>query len=88
MNQAQLAELGRYFDEYMYGDRKQPGVRQAVFLFKAIAKDLYGLESSQIREKYTLEKYIAQILIPDVVADLERRQATHPVILPEKILRK
>lgn len=85
MQEAQLVELGRYFDEYMYGDRKLPGTQQAIYAFKATARDLYVTESEQLREKYTFESYISQILIPDVTAHLNKRQAAHPVIVPEKI---
>ena len=85
MHASQLAELGRYFDEYMYGDRKLPGTQQAIFAFKACARELYSAESSQLKETYTLERYIATILVPEVAADLNKRQAAHPVIVPDKV---
>ena len=54
MDLAQLVELGRYFDEYMYGDRKQTGVQQAVYVFKATARELYVAEPDQLRENTPL----------------------------------
>lgn len=50
MDESQLAELGGYFDEYMFGDRKLPGVRQAVFCFKTVARDVYASASEEMKK--------------------------------------
>ena len=88
MDEPQLAEMGRYFDEYMYGDRKLPGVQQAVLCFKNIARDVYASASEEMKKALSFERYIAVIIIPEVLADLEKRQSPHPAIMPEKISKK
>jgi len=88
MDESQLAEMGRYFDEYMYGDRKQTGVQQAVICFKAIARDVYAVAPEELKKKLNFERYIAIIIIPEVLAHLEKRQSPHPAVMPEKISKK
>jgi hypothetical protein len=88
MDESQVAELGRYFDEYMYGDPKLPGTQQAVLCFKAIARDVYASAPEEMKKALSLERYIAAIIIPEVLAHLEKRQSPHPAIMPEKISKK
>lgn len=88
MDESQLAEMGRYFDEYMYGDRKQPSVKQAVFCFKAVARDVYAMAPEELKKTLNFERYISIIIIPEVLADLEKRQSPHPAVMPEKISKK
>jgi len=84
MEEEQLAELGQYFDEYMFGDPTKPQTQQAIFCFKSIARDVYACESQELKDKIAFERYIALVVIPEVVAFLDKRQAKHPVLTPEK----
>jgi hypothetical protein len=85
MDEGQLAELGRYFDEYMFGDPKKPETQQAIFCFKSIARDVFAGESEDMKKKLTFEHYIAVVINPEVMAFLDRRQAKHPVVTPERV---
>jgi len=84
MDDAQLAELGRLYDEYMLGDPKSAETRQAIFLYKALARDLYCKHSEEFRNKITFDAFIAVVLNPEVLAYLEKQQTPHPTITPEK----
>ncbi len=81
---SQLAELGRFYDEYMLGDPKSTETQQAKVFYRAIARDLYCQHSEEFRHKTTFESFIAVILNPEVLAYLEKRQTAHPTIMPEK----
>ena len=85
MDEGQLAELGRYFDEYMYGNPKLPGTQQAILCFKVIARDIYNTAPEELKKRTTFERYISAFVIPEVLAFLNKRQASYPVILPERI---
>jgi hypothetical protein len=84
MDEGQLAELGLYYDEYMFGDRKKPQTQQAIFCLKAIARDVYAVASEDLKKKLTFEQYLALVILPDVLLYLDRRQAKYPVVTPER----
>ena len=88
MDEGQLVELSRYFDEYMFGDRKKPETQQAALFFKSVARGIYSNESEVLKKKMNLEQYIALVIHPEVLSFLDKRQAKHPVITPEKITPK
>ena len=88
MDEGQLAELGIYFDEYMFGDRKKPETQQAIYCFKSIARDVYTLAGGEVKTKLNLEQYIAAVINPEVMVFLNKRQAKHPVVTPEKVTQK
>ena len=85
MDEGQLAELSRYFEEYMFGDPKNPGTRQAIFCFKVIARDIYSCEGEALKKKMSFEQYIALVIHAEVMSFLNKRQAKHPVVTPEKV---
>jgi len=85
MEEAQLAELGRLFDEYLFGNRKLPATQQAILIYKAIARDVYAAQTDAIKTKYTLDRFIAEIVNVDVLDYLKKRQTAHPTITPERL---
>jgi len=84
MEEAQLAELGRLFDEYMFGNRKLPATQQAILIYKAIVRDVYAIQTDALKAKYTFERFIADIVNVEVLEYLKKRQTAHPTITPEK----
>jgi hypothetical protein len=88
MDDAQLAELAQYYEEYLFGDRKSPQTQQAKLLFKSAAKCLYDLQPDWIQSKFDVDGYAAAFLIPEALAYLEKRQTAHPTITPERVTPK
>jgi hypothetical protein len=84
MEESQLAELSQHYDAYMLGALKNPETQRAMVMYKAIARTLYTLESDAIKAKFTFEKYVAFVVNVEVLAYLEKRQSTHPTVLPER----
>jgi hypothetical protein len=88
MDDAQLAELARYYEEYMFGDRKSPQTLQAKLLFKSIAKCIYDQQPEGVWSKFDVDGYAAACLIPEALAYLDKRQTAHPSITPERVTPK
>jgi hypothetical protein len=88
MDESQLAELGGYYDDYLYGNRKLASTQQAIVCFKAIAREIHAAAGGENKTKLKLEQYIAVILLPEVLQYLDKRQAKHPVVTPEILKKK
>jgi hypothetical protein len=85
MDESQLAELGQFYDEYLYGNRKLASTQQAICLFKAMARYVHTAAGGETATKLNLEQYIAAVILPEVLQYLDKRQAKHPVVTPEMV---
>jgi len=88
MDEAKLAELGQYYDEYMLGDPKSFQTQQAIIVYKSIARDIYAVQSEELKKRLNFERFVALIINQEVLEYLEKRQAAHPVVSPERVLPK
>jgi hypothetical protein len=88
MDDMQLAEMGRYYDEYMAGNPKSPETQQAILIYKSIAREIYAAQSDELKQKFTFEGFVAAAITPEVLAYLRKNQSAHPTIMPERVTLK
>jgi hypothetical protein len=67
-----LILLTSLYEEYEYAaDPTTPAVRRAKLVFDSECRRIYDAESPGLRDKMSLEKYIAAVVIPDVLRQIQ-----------------
>ncbi len=84
MDERQLQELARYYEEYLHGDPRLASTKQARLIFESEAHKLYAAQSDEYRAKASFENFREHELVPRVDTFLSRRQSTFPTITPER----
>lgn len=66
-----LVLLASLYEELEYApDPTVAAVRRAELLFRSQASRLYAAEPPNIRQKMSLDKYIAAVVVPDVLRQI------------------
>ena len=84
MESEHLAEIAKYFEEYLHGDPSSPETQQAGVLFRSMVKQEYESRSEVYRAQITLANFQASELIPVIDAYLKRQQTKFPTPTPER----
>jgi hypothetical protein len=80
-----IAELAPLYEEYNCAvDPGAPSVLQAKLVLDSECKKIYNAESISTRAKWTLDRYVASVIIPELNLHLSQRQSKHPTIQPER----
>jgi hypothetical protein len=80
-----IAEIAPLYEEYNCAvDPGLPSVLQAKLVFDSECRKIYSDEPVATRAKWTFERYVADCIIPDLVAHLKQRQSKYPTIQPER----
>jgi hypothetical protein len=67
-----LIFLASLYEQYEYAtDPTDPKVRRAKLIFDSECRRLYDVEAPSLREKISFDKYIAAVIVPDVLRQLQ-----------------
>ena len=81
----QVAEIAPYWEEWTASESPDDAEAQrAKMIYLAECRKVFAAESVETQKKWSIQTYVAALIVPEILRYLGQRQSKYPTIQPEK----